>query len=57
MNDSTWTVVFKDNRSGREGSLNFDNERDFQTRIESIKSDHWLMLVKGTAPDGTEVTG
>ena len=53
----TWVVHFYDNRVGREGSITFDNERDFLRRIKAIKDDRWLTFRRGVRPDGSEIGG
>jgi hypothetical protein len=57
MTESVWKVVFLDSRTNREGSQSFDNQKDFERRIEEIKTDIWLKFLKGILPNGTEITG
>jgi hypothetical protein len=55
MSNLTWKIVFFDNRASREGEQTCDCEKDFYSRIEAIKADHWLRFIKGILPNGQEI--
>jgi hypothetical protein len=48
-----YTVFFKDERSGREGSRPFDTEQEARAFIQSLAEDHWQRFVRAERADGS----